>query len=431
MISYFRSKSIFRSAAGASPSRRTTRLMLELLEDRDCPAIGMGTLQPIVVPNSNVIVQSDGPSDLNSLAGTVDPNRGAVLEYSTLTIVAPPQYAQVTPDPTNGMMRYTPNYLLPGHNPMPTGLAPDQFQFTIRDSLGAVSNVATVAITGEVSPVINGFLVANDSYAVTDSLQSVATNVLANVVVNDGSQIIPSSVQIVSGGQPSHGTVSIGANGVITYTPNLGYVGFDTIQYTVSDTAGNTSNPAHLFVLINATTTPRLQSDPLGGEMLVVDGTPGDDTIRVTRGRLRSEVMVSVNGVVSGPFDPTSRIVIMGYGGNDNIQVGDGVKIPAWLVAGPGNDYLIAGGGPAVLIGGDGDDTLIAGRERDIIIEGAGTNTLISKPGDLVVPGSTALDTNQQLLSAILSALNFDDGPDPGCHHFWPVDRCGKHPFWS
>src|SRR5262249_20041550 len=141
---------------------------------------------------------------------------------------------------------------------------------------------------------------------------------------------------------PQHGTASVDpATGLITYTPAFGYVGFDFFTYTVSDTLGNQGR-AYVYVVTNPTVSPRVQADPLGGQMLVVDGTPGNDAILVTPGQREGDVLVSVNGVTTGPFHP-SRVVVFGYGGDDRIEVADRVKVPGWLVGGPGNDVLVAG----------------------------------------------------------------------------------------
>jgi cyclophilin family peptidyl-prolyl cis-trans isomerase len=53
----------------------------------------------------------------------------------------------------------------------------------------------------------------------------------------------PAGVKILSG--PSHGTASVNtSNGYVTYTPATGYVGSDSLTYTVTDANGTTSNPA-------------------------------------------------------------------------------------------------------------------------------------------------------------------------------------------
>jgi Ca2+-binding RTX toxin-like protein len=367
-------------------------------------------LLPIQVPNTSITVYNDQPTNLNLLANAVDPNRGGTLVYSTVTIVTPSSAAQVNVDPNTGTFQYTPNYLLPpGLAPgqQPPNLIGDRFQFTVRDNLGAVSNVATATVTVVVSPVVAGFVVPSNVYGVTHSLQPVPLDVLSNVVINDGSQVDPTSVAVVPGAGPQNGTVSINPNtGLITYTPTFGYIGFDTFQYSVKDTLGH-EGEAFAYVLINPTAVPRLQPDDLGGQMLVVDGTPNNDTIVVSPGARPGDVVVLENGVLAGPFHPTSRVVVLGYGGDDRILVSPQVRTPAWLVGGDGNDVLIAGGGPSVLLGGPGNNTLVAnGVGRDLLIGGTGTNTLIGTGNAIFVTGTTSFDANQAALAGILAEWN-------------------------
>ena len=64
--------------------------------------------------------------------------------------------------------------------------------------------------------------------------RAVAVNVLANAVDPDGGvlSVMPSFTQ------PSHGVVSLNADGSFTYTPSSGYRGVDTFTYTVTDGKG-------------------------------------------------------------------------------------------------------------------------------------------------------------------------------------------------
>src|SRR5262249_11513129 len=137
------------------------------------------------------------------------------------------------------------------------------------------------------------------------------------------------------------------------------------------------SNSDEVFVIISAG-APRLQADPLGGQMLVVEGTNQADSILIVPGDRRGEVRAIVNGVSSPSFRPTSRIVVFGYGGDDAIVVSPLVRNTTWLIGGSENDVLMAGGGPAILMGGDGDDVQIGGRGRDLLIGGLGADSLTS-----------------------------------------------------
>src|SRR5262245_30412938 len=51
-----------------------------------------------------------------------------------------------------------------------------------------------------------------------------------------------------------------------------------------------------------------------------VEGTVGDDNIRVTADRASGGVSVWVNGAASGPFVQFSRVVVFGSAGDDDIR---------------------------------------------------------------------------------------------------------------
>lgn len=49
---------------------------------------------------------------------------------------------------------------------------------------------------------------------------------------------------------PSDGVVSVQATGTIIYTPNAGFEGVDTFDYTVADVFGERSAPATVTVTV-------------------------------------------------------------------------------------------------------------------------------------------------------------------------------------
>ena len=147
----------------SSSARKTQgskcRLLLEELESRWVPDIGPGTvpapppnLLPISVPDSNAGLAATTPSNLQPLANAVDPNPGGTIDYATVNIVTAPSNGRVQVDTNTGTFIYTPNSLLPPPG-QPYPQLPVSFQFTVRDNLGAISNVATVTFT-----VVNGLL---------------------------------------------------------------------------------------------------------------------------------------------------------------------------------------------------------------------------------------------------------------------------------
>ena len=95
-----------------------------------------------------------------------------------------------------------------------------------------------------------------------------------------------------------------------------------------------------------------------------------------------------LNGIRTETFVmPSSRIVVYGQAGNDEIRIADDVELDTWLFGGFGNDTLVSGSGNSILTGGAGDDSLrgrsgedilIGGRDRDLLFGGDDDNILIA-----------------------------------------------------
>jgi hypothetical protein len=127
---------------------------------------------------------------------------------------------------------------------------PDSFQYVVIDSTGAVSNVGTVNVNVAffaAAPTANA-----DDFAVLRNaaapLVGRTVNVVANDVAASGTTLNAASVLI--GTAPLHGTAVVNANGTVTYTPALGYIGADSYTYTVANTAGTRSTPATVSIVV-------------------------------------------------------------------------------------------------------------------------------------------------------------------------------------
>ena len=107
----------------------------------------------------------------------------------------------------------------------------DSFTYRVFDGT-EYSNIATVTIT--VSPV-NDAPVAVDDDASTNEDTPVTIDVLTNDIDVDST-----SLSVVSATNPSHGTVTINADGTLTYQPYVDYYGPDSFTYTVDDGDGAT-----------------------------------------------------------------------------------------------------------------------------------------------------------------------------------------------
>jgi hypothetical protein len=91
--------------------------------------------------------------------------------------------------------------------------------------------------------------VANDDEVTTERDTPVDIDCTANDVDSDGT-IDQASMAMVSA--PTNGSLITSETGVVTYTPEAGYVGDDTFTYTVQDDDGATSNVATVIVHIVA-----------------------------------------------------------------------------------------------------------------------------------------------------------------------------------
>lgn len=123
--------------------------------------------------------------------------------------------------------------------------AVDTFTYTVRDTAGLVSNLATVTIT------VSG---NNDNPIAVDDNLSVpfGTSQLLNVLANDrdpDTSIDPRTVEI--GQLASNGTAIAQSTGRIDYRPAAGFRGVDTFTYRVRDALGAISNEATVTVTIN------------------------------------------------------------------------------------------------------------------------------------------------------------------------------------
>jgi ELWxxDGT repeat protein len=100
---------------------------------------------------------------------------------------------------------------------------------------------------------------AADISAATPFNTAASITVLANAGYLT-SALDPGSVTIVT--PPALGSATVNASGQIVYTPNSGVSGEDTLQYTVKNLLGNTSNVASLYVSVGAPPGPASGTAP-------------------------------------------------------------------------------------------------------------------------------------------------------------------------
>jgi len=160
----------------------------------------------------------DNDSDLpdEGTLTTTDPTNGTVIVDNNGT----------PNDPSDDIVTYVPN---PDYN------GTDTFDYTVCNIFGDCS---TATVTIDVLPIVD----AVDDFVATPEETPIDIDILGN-----DNDLPPTGTLTTT--SPSDGTIVINDNGTpnipsddtVTYTPNPDFVGVDTFDYTICDTAGNCS----------------------------------------------------------------------------------------------------------------------------------------------------------------------------------------------
>jgi len=193
---------------------------------------------PDAVDDNVTILEDSGANTISVLSNDTD------AEGDTLSITAVTQGAHGSVVNNVTSVSYTPATHFFGS---------DSFTYTISDGNGG-SDTATVNVTVQHvnhPPVANG-----DTYTINQDtvLNVAAPGVLGNDTDIDGDALTAS---LVSG--PSHGSVSLGANGSFTYTPAPSFAGSDSFTYRAFDGTAN-SNMATVSITVLDTEPPSINA---------------------------------------------------------------------------------------------------------------------------------------------------------------------------
>ena len=176
----------------------------------DAPAVG-----DVVIP-LNFAGSATAGSDYNASAASITILNGQTAGSITLTAV----------DDLEAEVDET---ILVSLGTLPPGTDP-----------GATTQVSAQIIDNdEAAPV------ANNDNAATDEDMAVVISVLGNDTDANGDALTPS---VVAG--PANGTLTVNADGTITYTPNANFNGSDSFTYKVNDGTAD-SNTATVSITIN------------------------------------------------------------------------------------------------------------------------------------------------------------------------------------
>ena len=181
---------------------------------------------PVAVNDSATTLEDEAVT-IAVLANDTDADGGTL----NAVLVSGPATARWSLNP-DGSFRYTPAANFNGA---------DSFRYKASDG-AADSNVATVTVVIEA---VNDEPVAgNNSYSTNEDqvLNVAAPGVLGNDTDIDGG---PLRAVLVSG--PSHGTVTLNANGSFSYMPAANFSGADSFSYKAND-GSDDSNPATVSI---------------------------------------------------------------------------------------------------------------------------------------------------------------------------------------
>lgn len=195
-----------------------------------------------VANNDSATTAEDTSTTINVLSNDTDADNDPL----TVSILSNPARGTATVN-ANGTISYT---------PAANDNGSDSFTYRVSDGTAA-SNTATVSLN--ISAVNDAPVATNDS-ATTTQNTAVTINVLSNDSDVEGSTLMPNLVAV-----PAHGSVTVNANGTITYSPLTGYVGTDSLTYSVSDGSA-TSNTATVSLNVVAQSLTLASYDPVGSQ---------------------------------------------------------------------------------------------------------------------------------------------------------------------
>ncbi len=237
--------------------------------------------RPPVAVDDAATVAPGGTVEIDPLANDSDPDGDPL----SLVALGMPEAGSVTVL-DNRRLRYAPRAGFTGQ---------DSFTYTVRDPRGATAS-ATVRVTvGAANRPPRAPLVQ----ATTLVGRSVEIDLLAAASDPDDDPLVVTAL-----GLPEHGTVSLGREGRVIYTPRSGFEGTDRFGYTVSDGRGGTASGEVEILVTRSNTAPIALDDAAtveaGGsvtlDVLANDSDPDGDPLTIVRLGLPAHGRVGIEG---------------------------------------------------------------------------------------------------------------------------------------
>ncbi|MHC4430577.1 MAG: cadherin-like domain-containing protein [Planctomycetota bacterium] len=193
----------------------------------------------------------------------------------------------------------------------------DSFSFKVNDGEDD-SEVATVSI--KVSPVNDSPKANDDSVKAQEDAPVATVEVLANDTDPDGDKLI-----VINATQGTNGSVTIGTDSTLAYTPYRNFSGTDSFTYTLSDGSGGTDTATVNVTIDPVNDPPSITSRPLqttrvwalyAYDVEAKDPDPGDSLIYALTKKPKGMTIDRNTGLIewkptsaqAGDFDISVRV---------------------------------------------------------------------------------------------------------------------------
>jgi VCBS repeat-containing protein len=337
----------------------------------------------------------------------------------TAVLVTGPSHGSLTLN-ANGSFSYTPAADFAGSD-----------SFTYRASDGSLnSNPVTVTIT---------VTATNDTPAgVADAYTTAEDTVLTvpapGVLGNDSDpDSDPLTAVLVTG--PSHGSLTLNANGSFSYTPAADFAGSDSFSYRASDGTVSSSPATVTITVTPVNDAPRVVVAPGGtcglddrsGTINLTVSDVDTPAAALTLSASSNNQALLPNGNIvfagSGASRPLTARTVAGRTGTANVTVtvSDGqatATVPLTVRAGGnGNDVLTGGNGTDLIWGQNGNDSVGGGEGIDLLCGGVGNDSLDGAAGNDALSGGSGDDrlsggAGNDVLTGGSGADRFSGGTD-------------------
>jgi gliding motility-associated-like protein len=212
-------------------------------------------LSPPVAVDDAAETEANTTVAINVVANDYDPDLLGGIDPATVdlnTLLSGIQNSFQTPQGnftvnSSGIVLFTPAQGFSGTK---------SIHYTVNDQAGKTSNAATITVT--VTAPANVPPVATDDNATTDINTPVTIHVVANDTDSDGTidagtvDLNTSQGGIQKSRTTAQGSFTVNESGFVTYTPANSFTGTATLDYTVNDNKGTTSNVATITITVTA-----------------------------------------------------------------------------------------------------------------------------------------------------------------------------------